>query len=261
MQTFVINLASRPDRLAFMERQLNNLGVAFSRIDAVNGLGDADIGYPAGHTRLTKGEFACYLSHVLVWQKLVASTDNHCLVLEDDVVLSPNFRSILETEAFFTHKLATTRLETYPHRISLAFKPMVTSGGFALHESREYRGSSGAYVIHRDFATYLLSHHKVPRLPVDEILFHPKRTSFANNTPAQLVPAVCYQQECFPHWSAAVPTLSSDLTQGRQGKPDAPEKGQMRRQLAKALSYPFTHLIRIGPLGRIRLHVPMDGIG
>ncbi len=258
MQTFVINLASRPDRLAFMQQQLTDQGLAYTRIDAVNGLGDADIGYPSDHPRLTKGEFACYSSHVLIWQNLVASGDRQCLVLEDDVVLSPNFRSIVETSDFFAHKQATTRLETYPHRISLSYRPILTREGFCLYESKQFRGSSGAYVIHRDFAAYLLAEHGVAKLPVDEILFNPKQTRFPNNAPAQLVPAICYQQECFPDRSPTAPDLASDLTRGRLGKSEAPEKGQTLRRLGRALAYPFTHLIRVGPLGRIRLQIPMD---
>lgn len=68
MDTFLINLDHRTDRLDFMQKQLDAIGLMVTRISAVNGLGAADIGYSEHHPRLSKGEYACYLSHVKCWK-------------------------------------------------------------------------------------------------------------------------------------------------------------------------------------------------
>lgn len=89
MQTYLKNLDHRTDRLAFMKAQLGPMGLPYQRIAAINGMGADDIGYPANHPRLTKGEFACYLSHIKCWQALLNSDAEHCLILEDDVAFGP----------------------------------------------------------------------------------------------------------------------------------------------------------------------------
>ena len=37
MKIFVINLARRPERMAFMERQFASLGLSFERVEAIDG--------------------------------------------------------------------------------------------------------------------------------------------------------------------------------------------------------------------------------
>ena len=83
-----INLATAVDRRCRIERNLIELGINgyFHRFDAHPYVGDA----PKG---LTKAEFGCLLSHC---QVLRSQTEDIQLVLEDDVVLSQHFRTVVE---------------------------------------------------------------------------------------------------------------------------------------------------------------------
>ena len=45
------------------------------------------------HERL---RFGCYMSHVLLWQKLLQMEDPHAVVLEDDTVITNNFSDELK---------------------------------------------------------------------------------------------------------------------------------------------------------------------
>jgi glycosyl transferase, family 25 len=97
LQTWVINLDRAPERLARIASSLRRLGLEFERLAAV----DARALSPAQEALLDKpayrrkhgmeplpGELGCYLSHVEVMRRMLASKAEFGLVLEDDVLLT-----------------------------------------------------------------------------------------------------------------------------------------------------------------------------
>lgn len=52
-------------------------------------------GYPL-YRPLTYGEIGCFLSHYMIWLKMVAQDMEKVLVLEDDIDFEPFFRRKLE---------------------------------------------------------------------------------------------------------------------------------------------------------------------
>ena len=106
MRIFLINLERNPDRLAFMRRQLDERGLAFERIPAVDGktLAAADLkrgfspirSFVASKKRMSEGEIGCALSHVAACRRIVAENLPCALILEDDVVLAPGFAAALD---------------------------------------------------------------------------------------------------------------------------------------------------------------------
>lgn len=134
---YCINLSSRPDRrlLADGEFARENLKVEFYTPDAD----------PRG------GEIGCWLSHKACYTKFIAeSTDDFCIVFEDDVELTPDFRAGLN------HALAFARREQWD---------IIRLGGllFSVEKRRndhivEARSNNcHAYLIHRDFVKKCLA--------------------------------------------------------------------------------------------------------
>lgn len=80
---YLINLDRRPDRWNDFRASSSNLMFKVERISAV----DAN-NLPLGELRLPAAVAACWMSHQKVAKALLASTAQHCLVLEDDVLLS-----------------------------------------------------------------------------------------------------------------------------------------------------------------------------
>ena len=194
IEIFVINLARRPDRLGFMNRQLGDLGLSYTRVEAIDGFADEDFGYPAAHPRLSKGEYACYLSHVKAWKLFIASGAERCLVLEDDVVLSDSLPEILAHSAFFEHKGAVTRLESriYSTRVSLFFRHRFRNR--KLVRLHAYDGGAGALVLTRDYINFLLENHSIPQVPVDDVTLNPVENEFRPHIVYQLDPAAAIQR-------------------------------------------------------------------
>lgn len=94
LKIFLINLDSRPDRLAYVSKQLDELGLDFIRISAVIGkdlnLEEQRLFDKRGFIleqkkELVLGEIGCAMSHRLIWQKMLDENIDHALILEDDV--------------------------------------------------------------------------------------------------------------------------------------------------------------------------------
>ena len=116
---YVINLKSRPDRLAFMKDVLNEIDQPFTLIEAFNGkelselcktkptVIDSKIVYTCqdfirdqNYRRCKVGEVGCWLSHIKVFQQIVENyektgRDNPSIILEDDVDLELNFKELV----------------------------------------------------------------------------------------------------------------------------------------------------------------------
>lgn len=193
MKIYLINLDRRPDRLEFMTSQLNKLGLTFERVAAIDGGNDDDIGFPNDHPRLAKQEFACYLSHITCWEKLLDSGEERCLILEDDVILSPDLPEIITRQKLFKHKFGATRLETQRQKIWVKRDPLRIDGAYKLLESKTYYGGTAAYVMSRDFAQKLLRHHKYPAIPVDDLVFNYNRNIWGEYRIMQVTPAPAIQ--------------------------------------------------------------------
>ena len=155
MQIYVINLKRRPDRLAQMDTALAALGLPYTHIDAVDGA-NSNIGQPAGH-KLPASAFACYLSHLKAYRAFVATGDSHCVIMEDDVALSPRLPQALSNSLFYGDQNAIVRLEAptniHWHEPSFnAPKAVQQQTGLATYTLKSKSYGTGAFVLPRSLA-------------------------------------------------------------------------------------------------------------
>lgn len=100
---FVINLDASAERLAHAARQLQEQGLDFERIPAVDGralpaerLAQLCPARPRRYFMpLTPGEVGCYLSHLRALSVMLERRLERCVILEDDCVLAPGFARCL----------------------------------------------------------------------------------------------------------------------------------------------------------------------
>lgn len=94
LEVFVINLGRRPDRLDAMTKMLNELGIEFKRISAIDGK-SYDVWKETTRLKMafynylrlpSKGMIACYLSHRLAWEVVARHQLKQAMIFEDDVV-------------------------------------------------------------------------------------------------------------------------------------------------------------------------------
>ncbi|XP_012220536.2 glycosyltransferase 25 family member isoform X2 [Linepithema humile] len=102
---YMINLLRRPERRNRMKRLFKEIGILAEIIDAVDGRtlnentlkewGVAPLPEyldPYHKRPMTMGEIGCFLSHYVVWQKVLERGYERVMVLEDDVRFEPFFR-------------------------------------------------------------------------------------------------------------------------------------------------------------------------
>ncbi|XP_015608067.1 glycosyltransferase 25 family member [Cephus cinctus] len=102
---YMINLVRRPDRRIRMQHCFRDLGIRAEIIDAVDGrtLNETSLlewgvkmmpeyADPYHKRPMTMGEIGCFLSHYIVWNKMIENRYEKIMILEDDVRFEPYFR-------------------------------------------------------------------------------------------------------------------------------------------------------------------------
>jgi glycosyl transferase, family 25 len=107
---FVISLKDATDRRESIARQLKALSLDFDFLDAIDGRdGLAEpfedwIDRQATRTRLGRdmsdGEYACAISHMIIYKRIIEKKLPGAIILEDDAVLTPQFRDFLAYGVF-----------------------------------------------------------------------------------------------------------------------------------------------------------------
>ena len=176
LQTWVINLDRAPERMARISEQLQRLGLAFERLPAVDAramsvadqalLDRASFARLHGMTPLL-GELGCYLSHVAVMRRLLASQAAFALVLEDDVLLTERLPAALaglmqHRERWDMVKLSAVHSGT-PQRV------LEVAPGQHLAVMLSRCTGSSAYVINRQAAAAYINGLLPMRLPYDHV--------------------------------------------------------------------------------------------
>lgn len=98
---FVVNLRKNADRMESIKRQLDGMGLAYERFDAVYGRDlpcqERQEKFSKWRSRLaigadmTDGELGCALSHLGIYKKMFADGHDMAIVLEDDVLVDASF--------------------------------------------------------------------------------------------------------------------------------------------------------------------------
>lgn len=96
---FVISLASARLRRERICRHLNDLGLDYELIDAVDGRSlsaDELAATVVPACRCSPGEIGCYMSHLRAYRRICETGAHAGLILEDDARLNPEFAAILK---------------------------------------------------------------------------------------------------------------------------------------------------------------------
>jgi glycosyl transferase family 25 len=204
MRTFLVNLARRPDRLEAMTAQLDRLGLAFERFDAVDAKSvDLDMlrgpfaqSGPLG--TLSPGDMACTYSHIHIWRMIAAGSDDYAVVLEDDILLSPSAPEFLSSSGWIPKGIGLIKPERYgdANQLIVIGKPRLTVKGRTLAPLLSRHTGTGGYIIARETAARLADMKEKIALPVDHLMFNPNNSpAFEWLRPWQLLPAILDQRE------------------------------------------------------------------
>ncbi|MFG1287061.1 glycosyltransferase family 25 protein [Xanthobacter versatilis] len=211
MLIFVINLARRPDRLAFMRGQLDALGLAFERIEAVDGQRE-DVGQ--GTDLITPVEIACAMSHRKAWQRFLETGENRCLILEDDVLIAPRAKLLLEDPRHLPADADIVRLETGLQKSLVGRARRCGLAGHRVHALYSRHHGSAACIITRGFAERAVRSLTTFVEPIDDIMFAVNSPNYFPSIRYQMRPGLCIQADLY-HPSQQTKLAQSDLQPDR----------------------------------------------
>lgn len=175
-----ISLSDQPERRAYMRQQFDQYALPYRFFDAVRIV--APVGrngdWPAIYDRkrrlaysgvdLRPGEMGCYLSHRAVWTDFLAGDDALCLVLEDDVGLSPDFVSVVEALCAAPAEWDFVRLFAMFNKPFFPARPL--TGPYVLVDYLVQPNGTQGYLLNRVAAERLLRHTATMSAAIDTAL-------------------------------------------------------------------------------------------
>jgi GR25 family glycosyltransferase involved in LPS biosynthesis len=202
----VINLPSRPDRLARMSSQLKDAGLGFENLVAVDG---RKLGLESKF--LSMGEVGCFKSHVHAMRRHSESGASYSLILEDDAVLKPvvNQRFLSEMmDLMERNQIDILQIGFIEHFYSISIRSGVLEALITLLNGRgkrdisgfrfvvgEFRSGAHAYIVNQRLSEGIsLAVSEPPLLPWDDWLgLMAKAQTYRNFRIARLVKSVVSQ--------------------------------------------------------------------
>lgn len=211
MLRFVINLDRSADRLSFMTQQLDELGVSFSRISAVDGkmLSSEErrslepsvfsLSRAAFPRSLSSAEVGCFLSHRKCWKAITESDEDWGLIMEDDIIFSPSATYFIKDHFWIPNGIDILQLfivdDTWNAKVS---PKKYFLKGIEYHLSHPLKPTPVgglAYIMSRKAALHALKLSERLVAPMDEFLFSPY-LQFARAFPVwRLNPAIAKHAE------------------------------------------------------------------
>lgn len=198
-RVFVINLDRHPDRLEHMAGALSGFGLAFERVQAVDGrtLGTEDIRKwvpgPGTFRMLSPAEVGCFLSHRECWRRMVDEDLPRALIFEDDVHFSPDAGKFLSDLSWVPADADIVRAETWLSRSVIDRAPAATVDRRTVHRLRTVQYGLAAYVITRAGAEKALRLTEQFTDTTDDFLFNTDTPLAHEFVTYQLMPAICVQ--------------------------------------------------------------------
>ena len=233
---FYLNLQSRTDRRAAMERQLSELGLRAHRIEACTpeNLSPRALELyctPSRARFVSPRELACTLSHRMAWQTIIATNLASALILEDDALLSRRLPAHLPALLALARNWDVVRVEARPE-FAVTLGPEIDCGLESLSFRRPLTAQwgSGVYFVSRTGAEKLLGWQDLAQ-PVDTLILDPDEKLFHRLSIIQSVPGL--------GTTPAAPDSDSDLRLARRNR-----YGLMRRE--------YHRRVGTGPVGRLR---------
>ena len=173
MRAYILNLDGAKDRWARLSGAFERIGFPVTRVPGVDGgklqLPIAE--YAEGRYRRLHGrptnerEVGCYLSHIAACRAFLETSDEHGLICEDDLVLGPDFPTVLE--AVLRQRDSWNILRLTGLSAGQAVPVRHLGGGYALCVNFGRLKGAGAYVVDRGAATAFVAHLLPMWLPWD----------------------------------------------------------------------------------------------
>ncbi|MEG6544643.1 glycosyltransferase family 25 protein [Acinetobacter bereziniae] len=200
MKKIVISLSTAVERRKHISSEFAQKNVDFDFFDALTPepatIFSKELGLKIDERILTKGELACFMSHVFLWKRMIDENIPYMAIFEDDIYLGDNVVDFLKDASWVNDQWHLIKLEEFTHRVALGkrvknFKGHIRRGVFQLKSKN--LGTAG-YILSLHGAKSLLSYiQELDKLiALDHLMF--EHFIHENIFPVyQMKPALCIQ--------------------------------------------------------------------
>lgn len=200
MKKIVISLSTAVERRKHISSEFAQKNVDFDFFDALTPepatIFSQELGLRIDERILTKGELACFMSHVFLWKRMIDENIPYMAIFEDDIYLGDNVVDFLTDSSWINDQWHLIKLEEFTHRIALGkqvknFKGQIQRSIFELKSKN--LGTAG-YILSLHGAKSLLSYiQKLDKLiALDHLMF--EHLIYENIFSVyQMKPALCIQ--------------------------------------------------------------------
>ncbi|WP_151960046.1 glycosyltransferase family 25 protein [Acinetobacter bereziniae] len=200
MKKIVISLSTAVERRKHISSEFAQKNVDFDFFDALTPepatIFSQELGLRIDEHILTKGELACFMSHVFLWKRMIDENIPYMAIFEDDIYLGDNVVDFLTDSSWINDQWHLIKLEEFTHRIALGkqvknFKGHIQRSIFELKSKN--LGTAG-YILSLHGAKSLLSYiQKLDKLiALDHLMF--EHLIYENIFSVyQMKPALCIQ--------------------------------------------------------------------
>lgn len=200
MKKIVISLSTEHERRAHIFNEFSKKSIDFEFFDALTPDPAREfanqLGLRVDDTFLTKGEIACFMSHVYLWNKMISENIPHMAIFEDDIYLGKNVKEFLTDNSWVDSNWHLIKIEEFTNKVALGQKVKMFDGepNRGLFELKSKNLGTAGYILSLHGAKKLL--HYIQSLDkliaLDHLMFE-KLVQYKILSVLQMKPALCIQ--------------------------------------------------------------------
>ena len=179
MKIFVISLKDAAERRRQIEKQLSAIALPFEWLEAVDARQwddemsaqfiDQKSLYRNIDHKPMRGSIGCHLSHIKAYEALLSSDEEACLILEDDGVIDDELaHHMTALKGAMRHIDILFLCDRRVNRASVKIADLAENHGIYVKKFSNL--GTTAYVINRQAASQLVTHHKAFGIEIDSLL-------------------------------------------------------------------------------------------
>ena len=254
MKNFVISLTTATQRREHITQEFSKQNIPFEFFDAIT----PDTMVQAcerlnidliNNQRLSGGEKGCFLSHVILWQKMLDENLDYIAIFEDDIYLGENAQVFFNDENWLkNNQIDFIKTETFLQKRKLGSESILLVDNRSAKPLKEYHLGTAGYIISPTTALSLFNFIKTLDLAneyfaIDQLMFD-RYMQIKDSLPIyQLFPAIVSQEFILYPSQNAMP---SDIKNAREQrvKPKRTLSQKLKGELSNAYRKTFGNLSR-----------------
>ncbi|MCH7387077.1 glycosyltransferase family 25 protein [Acinetobacter modestus] len=200
MEVFVISLSTASQRRQHINQEFAKKNLDFTFFDALTpepaGEFANHLGLRIDDTILTKGELACFMSHVYLWNKMIQENIPYMAIFEDDIYLGENIKEFLSDTLWLDSNWHLIKVEEFTQKVALGPKLKVFNSNpdRAIFELKSKNLGTAGYILSLSGAKKLLDYIQSldQLIALDHLMFE-KLVKDKILSVCQMKPALCIQ--------------------------------------------------------------------